>query len=244
MKDCGQLVLMNDADGNPLPAGVTAPGATPRLLRYPGAFAGAATAFTLGATPIKVTQTFSGIQQAMINIPLYKNPYNNTSAQLPPLSILVPWAPKQPGIGFPVALTGTLDKFIETSQIDLSGTTISANVDYDAVIDPKTMQPMTDGTIQFKAVETTDFLGEVFLCQDGNTGDLLGARMYTPVASILDWFANHPGSEVGCGIVIRYSPYGNFADYITSLANGVRLNITQGGGFGRVVDVTLFVPGQ
>jgi hypothetical protein len=37
-------------------------------------------------------------------------------------------------------------------------------------------------------------------------------------------------------------PYGNFADFATSTSNGVRLGITQGGGYGRVVDVTLFDP--
>ncbi len=226
----------------------------PRLARYKGAFAGQATAFTLGATPIKVTMTYGDIQQAMVNIPLYSDPYawsndgqgtiSNSSTVSAPLSIMVPWAPLQPGIGFPVALTGTLDKFIETSQIDLSGTTITANVDYNPVIDPTTLMPATDGSLQFLAVETTDFLGEVFVCQDAPTGDLLGVRMYSPVATILDWLGSHPGSYDACGIIIRYSPYGNYADYITSLTNGVRLNITQGGGFGRVVDVTLFVPGQ
>ena len=68
--------------------------------------------------------------------------------------------------------------------------------------------------------------------------------MYTPVANILDWLESHPGTYSACQMVIRYSPFGNYADYITSLTNGVRLGITQGGGFGRVVDVTLFVPGQ
>jgi hypothetical protein len=165
------------------------------------------------------------------------------ASMLPALNELIPWAPKQPGIGFPVALTGTLDKFIETSQIDFSGTTISANIDYDVVIDPTTMMPMGN-TIQFLAVETTDFLGEVFVCQDANTGDILGVRMYTTVASILQWLGQHPGAYDNCQMVVRYSPYGNYADYITSLTNGVRLNITQGGGYGRVVDVTLFVPGQ
>jgi hypothetical protein len=226
----------------------------PRLARYKGAFAGQATAFTLGDTAIKVTMTYDTIQQAMVNIPIYGDPYAwtndgqgtiaNSSTPAAPLSILVPWAPLQPGIGFPVALSGTLDKFIETSQLDFSGTTISANVDYNPAVDPSTGAPATDGSISFLAVETSEFLGEVFLCRDAPTGDLLGIRMYTPVATILDWLGSHPGSYDACGIIIRYSPYGNYADYITSLTNGVRLNITQGGGFGRVVDVTLFVPGQ
>lgn len=245
----GQLPPL-DSSGNLQLNGV----GQPLLARYKGAFAGQATAFTLGATPVKVTMTYDDIQQAMVNIPIYSDPYawsndgqgnlSNSSTPGTALSILIPWAPLQPGIGFPVALTGTLDKFIETSQIDFSGTTISANVDYNPVIDPTTLMPATDGSLQFLAVETTDFLGQIFVCQDAPTGDLLAVRMYTPVATILDWLGTHPGSYDACGIIIRYSPYGNYADYITSLTNGVRLNITQGGGFGRVVDVTLFVPGQ
>ena len=101
-----------------------------------------------------------------------------------------------------------------------------------------------DGSITFKAVETTDFLGNVFLCQDAATSDLLFVRMYSPVSAVLQWFQDHPGSYSACQMIIRYSPFGNYADYITSLTAGVRLGITQGGGYGRVVDVTLFQPGQ
>ncbi len=229
----GQLPPFDDVTGVPDPD---------RLKRYPGSFGSAYTAFTLGDTAITVTKTYDNIASAMVNIPLTKDPYDASSDALPAIQKLVPWTPKQPGIGFPIALTGTIDKFIQTSQLDFSGTTISANVDYDVAIDPNTGEEATDGSLQIKAVETTDFLGEVFLCEDG--GSLLGVRMYTPVATILDWLQNHPAAYSNCGIVIRYSPYDNYADYITSLTNGVRLGITQGGGFGRVVDVTLFVPGQ
>jgi hypothetical protein len=236
--DSKQNLLLNE-EGQPL------------LARYQAAFAGYATSFTLGQAPqpINVKTTYDDIQQATVTVPLFANYYDPTSAALAPLTTLIPWTPKQPGIGFPVALTGTLDKFIETSNLDFSGTTLSASVDYDTAIDPMTMLPATDGSITFLAVETTDFLGDVFLCQAPNPTnpsqqDLLNVRMYTTVASILDWFEGHPGSYDNCSIIIRYSPYDNYADYITSLINGVRLSITQGGGFGRVVDVTLFVPGQ
>jgi hypothetical protein len=43
---------------------------------------------------------------------------------------------------------------------------------------------------------------------------------------------------------VRYSPYDNYPDYITSLTAGVRLDIEQGGGYGRVVDATVYVPGS
>jgi hypothetical protein len=218
------------------------PDGDPLLAQYPGAFT--STPLTLGPTKLTVTKTMPEIAQAKISLPLLANPYDPTSMAMTPLEILVPWAPKQPGIGFPVALTGTLDKFIETYQLDLSGTTITANVDYDFAIDPMTGMPMNNGAIELKAVETTDFLGAVFLCQDPSTGEILDARMYTPAAVIIDWVDSHRGVYDACGFVIRYSPFNNYVDYITSLTNGVRLGITQGGGFGRVVDATLFVPGQ
>lgn len=248
--NCDNQLPPLDAQGN---LQVNAVGG-PRLARYPGAFAGAQTPFSLyvpsanqnnnSNTVMKVTQTFGDIQQAMVSIPLTKNPYDPNSMSLPPMSVLIPWTPKQPGSGFPVALTGTLDKFVETSNLDFSGTTITASVDYDCAIDNKTMQCSSDGSLLLKAVETTDFLGEVFMCQDAASGDILGIRMYTPVATILKWLNDHPGNYQACGIVIKYSPFGNYADYITSLTNGLRVNITQGGGYGRVVDVTMFTPGQ
>lgn len=216
----------------------------PRLAGYPGSFGSSYSALALGPSPVTIIQTFDAIEQAKVSMPRYTDPYDATSAPLPPLEILVPWAPKQPGEGYPVALTGEIDRFVEAYQLDLSGTTVSANINYDFQVDPYTGLPYGDGSLEFKAVETRDFLGEVFLCRDDVTGDLLGVRMYTPVAEILDWLVAHPSQFDACGIIIRYSPYNNYVDYITTLTNGVRLGITQGGGFGRVVDVTLFVPGE
>lgn len=220
----------------------------PLLSDYPFAFM-TGSDFTLGVSPSPVTvkQTFNDIQQAQVHVPIHKNPGDYNSALDPAhktdVDLLVPWAPKQPGIGFPVAISGTRDKFIETSQLDFSGTTLTANVDYD-LVDP---HDATKGTI-FLAVESTDYLGEVFLCYDspssGGDGTMLHARMYTPVAALLDWISKHKSASDACGMIVRWSPYNNFPDYITSLAYGVRLGITQGGGYGRVVDTVLFVPGQ
>jgi hypothetical protein len=238
--NCDSMTPPLDANGAPLLDDQM----RPILAPYRGAFEGASTVFQLGPTKIKVSKTYPGIASALVSVPLPVDPYNAAGAGLKPMSVLVPWSPKQPGEGFPVALTSTLDKFISTAQMDFSGETITANVDYDAVIDPNTGLPMSDGTIQLLAVESSDFLGDVFLCQDDATGDLLSVRMYSPVADVLQWIDAHPSVTDSCGLIVRYSPYNNFVDYITSLTNGVRLGITQGGGFGRVVDVTLFVPGQ
>jgi hypothetical protein len=232
----------------------------PMLAPYEGAFAGNATVFTLGGgaspsapVPVKLVDgmgdtpdkdgTYPDIQQAMIDIPAHANPYDTTSAPpnggSPSIQVLTDWSPKQPGVGFPVALTGTHDRFIETYQMDLSGDQVTANIDYDFQLDTH-MQPTRQ--ILFMAVETTDFLGDLFVCQDTQTRDLLTARMYTSVSTLLDWLAAHPNAYTACGIIIRYSPYGNYADYISSIQNGVRLSVTQGGGFGRIVDGTLFDP--
>lgn len=251
---CKSQVAPHDSSGNML---VDEEG-QPLLSHYEGAFAGNVTPFTLGggaspSGPVVVSLvknqgpnndgTFPNIQSALISVPLHANPYDLTSG--PPVGgvgaaqALVNWAPKQPGIGFPVALDGQRDKFIESSQMDLSGTQITANVDYDFKLDVNG-NPTT--SILFLAVETTDFLGDVFLCQDAQTGDLLTARMYTSVSSLLDWLSAHPTAYDTCSLILRYSPYANYLDYVTSLANGVRLGVTQGGGYGRIVDVTLFDP--
>src|SRR5205823_1426357 len=136
-------------------------------------------------------------------------------------------------------INGQQNKFIMAYESFLGGTTISANIAYDYV-DPKNPSK----GIGFKSVETSDFLGDVFLCIDPNDNTMLLARMYSPVAQLLDWINKHNTAATGCGIIVRYSPYGNYPDYITSLSNGVEVSITQGGGFGRVVSTDLFVPGQ
>jgi hypothetical protein len=156
------------------------------------------------------------------------------------MTVLIPWTPKQPANGFPIPISGTRNKFVSTYDMDFTGTTITADVFYDYTIDPMTKLPTEQ--VEYKAVVSSDFLGDVFLCQDGNTGDILRARMYTPAAQVLDWIDAHPNTTQDCGFIIQSSPFGNFPHNVTSLANGVTLNLTQGGGFGRVVGAILFEP--
>jgi len=107
-----------------------------------------------------------------------------------------------------------------------------------------------------QAWETQDFLGEVFLCIDptssanrngititNSPGDILSAHMYSSAETIVTWLSTHPNAQNSCGIIVRYSVYDNYPDYITSLSGGVRVNIEQGAGFGRVVDAISFAPG-
>ncbi len=214
----------------------------PIMTKYQGAFSATGTVFKLGGTSelnVTTSDAYAALQTALVTVPIHQNTYDLTTPVTDTKKYLIPWLPKQPGVGFPIALSGTRDKFIDTATLDLSGLTESVNLDYD-LVDPN--DPSKGITL--KAVETTDFLGYTFLCLDASTNDLLAVKMYTPAANVLDWVNKHPDSVNSCGIVVRYSPYNNFPDYITSLTNGVRLGITQGGGFGRVVDVTLFAPGQ
>lgn len=239
--DCPPDSIALDTNGQPL---LNAEGDL-LFQPYPGAVGtGAWTPFTLGSVGIQVTQTFENSQQVMISIPVRLNPYDSTSPPAPSISKLLPWVPKQPGNGFNIPVDGSRNQFIETSNLDLSGITISAYVYYDCQIDSSTGQCMANGALQFDAVFSTDFLGDVFLCKDAVAGDLLTAHMYTSVGDMLAFLASHPNVYSTCGLIIRYSPYDNYADYITSLTNGVQLEVTQGGGYGRIVGATLFVPGQ
>jgi hypothetical protein len=176
-----------------------------------------------------------------------------------PLVALVPWVEQQPGIGFSVPVTGSRDKQVTTAQLDFTGNLETYVVDYEpwqdqvkpsCTYDQKCSAGYScdakgrcvDGTIKIDAIEATDFLGEVFPCVDPTSGDLLRVRQYTSALVIVDWLSAHPGAQAACDIIIRYSPYNNYIDFITSRANGVKMAINAGQGLGRVVDVTLFDP--
>jgi hypothetical protein len=216
------------------------------------------TQFALGTSNIKLTnadwsldkQTYTERQE--IEVPVLQNPYDATSKALDPIRVLVPWKPIQSGTGFPVAVNGQNDVFVNTAQLDFVGQVVTPVVDYLPVtVTPDKGEPYQAANIL--AYESQDFLGDVFLCYDtvtaadrvgtGRPGDILAVHMYTPVQEIIDWLQKHPTARDQCQIIVRYSPYNNYPDYITSLANGVRVGVDVGGGFGRVTDVTLFTPG-
>ena len=189
----------------------------------------------------------------------------------------VPWTPSQPGVGFTIPVNGSSDLMVQTDQLDFTGNLEEYTVDYVPYVDPAltscayapTTAPnggcntgftcqggactASDNTIEIRAIEARDFLGEVFMCQDPLTGDVLHMRMYTPVADVLAWLTAHPGNpqnvnfgppsaQTQCGIIVRYSPFDNYPDFITSLTYGVSIAIDPGLGLGRVFDATLFNP--
>ena len=245
-KTCGSAIGPADDQGHPL----TDDNGRPFLTAYQGAFG--KTVFNLPAlgapslpsalsVPPATTSTISG--EAKVLLPQWTNPFDPTTAKSsdPVISALIPYAPKGASIGFPVAIDGSRDKFVNTYSVDFSGVSISANVDYDFLTNAD------GGTfLVIKAVETQDFLGYVFMCAEPNshTGltDVLAVRMYTPSQDILDWFTTHPNGVADCDVVYQYSIYGNYPNYITSRTNGIRLGINPGFGGGRVTDVTVFDP--
>jgi hypothetical protein len=211
------------------------------LAPYKGAFTG--TDFTVGTksaiTPLSIPPL---IQHIWVEIPVHQDPYDTSSQNLTPVRKLIPWLPEGASVGFPIAINGQQDKWIQTFQMDFSGVTISANVDYHMVDGPLAGSKV----VKVEAVETTDFLGEVFLCADPSldpTVDadaILHVRMYSPASTITTWFQNHPAAVSQCGIIYQYSQFGNYIDTVTSTTNGVRLGINPGGGQGRIIDVTLY----
>jgi hypothetical protein len=112
-----------------------------------------------------------------------------------------------------------------------------------------------DGSVRVLAIEGSDFTGEAFFCQDQMSGDILGVHQYDSALAIIDWLAAHPGgwdpnldqvdpkAQDACQIIVRYSPYNNYIDYLTAKSYGVKLDIDQGSGLGRVTDIILYDPG-
>jgi hypothetical protein len=210
----------------------------PLFTNYHGAFTG--TAYTIQNT-IPITQALPYVQGALLALPSYANPYDMTSTNTP-INVFVPHIPSQPGNGFEIPINAERSQFIQTGSLDFSGVTVTTNIDYIPQYDA------TSGALtgaQIAAVETQDFLGEVWPCVDQNTGDILRVKMYTSVLDIQNWLDTHPGSRSACNIFVRMSPYNNYPDYIWSNANGVLMAINPGAGGGpaRVADATLFNPG-
>ncbi len=204
----------------------------PWLEKYKGAFY--ETAFTLGTKHLKVLETFPYMQNAKVEVPNFSNPYDTTSPSTP-IQLLTDYKPMQPQEGFPIPINGTRDKFIVANSLDFTGESITFRFDY---------HDAEDGHIELLAVETTDYMGDVFLCKDPLTGDLLSAQMYDSVQEIIDWIQAHPRSYDNCGLIVRYSPYNNYPDFIASVTNGVMLGINSGAGLGRVANVEMFIPGR
>ncbi len=212
---------------------------------------------------VQITAIQPLLGQATVSLPIYKDPYdifNTTNKVVGAVSKMIPYLPKQQYVGFPVAFDGSRDKFVSTYNVDFSGTTLSLSVDWDIptanINAPESINKLPVD-LGIKAIETTDFFGDVFVCAETDpislVPELLTVHMYTSAQNVLDYLAKYdgathsgvpyPNAVVDCGIVLTYSSYGNKLDYITSQANGFRLGINATSGtIGRIVDVTVFDP--
>jgi hypothetical protein len=161
----------------------------------------------------------------------------------------LPYKPKGANVGFPVTIDGSRDKFYNTENVDFTGTTVNGNVDFEHVSVAGADGGAHDQVV-IRAIETQNYLGLVFVCAQPSIlpnavpgqQDILAVRMYQSGQDILDWLSSHPGATSACNIQIKYSVYGNYADFISSLTNGVRISLNPGFGGSVVSDMTLFDP--
>lgn len=201
-----------------------------------------------------------------------------TGTMAPEFVTLTPWQRVGGGdlqnggpVGFSIPEDGNRDQFLTTGQIDFTGVLESYVVDYVRWNDP--LQPSCvstgkcnpgytcnpnsnlcvtdDDTLRIEAIEGSDFLGQVFMCTDPMTNDVLHMGMYDSATAFLNWLASHPGgvnpnlgpvpsAQSSCNIIIRTSPYDNAVDRAASLSTGVNVNFSGGQGQGRVTDVIVF----
>ena len=216
-------------------------GGKPILAPYKGAFAGTSTVFGLGSTSLEIEQIFPFLQAVKLKINRTIDPYGGKKLDKPIEVLVEPWVAPQPGVGFGYPINGQQDKLVQAGWLDFTGITTSFSVFYQKTDKTKASGI---GPVRIVAVDSIDYLGDVFLCQDPATKDFLRVKMYGSVQTVVDWIDSHPGVYDACGLIVRYSPYNNFPDYIISTVNGVKVGVTQGGGYGRVNDASLWLPGE
>jgi hypothetical protein len=210
----------------------------PVLTNYKGAFG--ETAFSLGTSHLKMVQEEPLLKSARVAVPIWDDPYSggkssSTTAAGPQVKVTLPdFRPLAPGSGFRIPVNAQRDRFIPAAQVDFSGQNISLAINYKKNDDDQSMQIL--------GVETQTFEGELFLCQDPGTNDLLHVRQYDSVAEVQDWLAHHPGasSSTGCDILVRFSPFNEAPVSITSKSAGVQVNVGQGVGIGRIIDALIY----
>lgn len=206
----------------------------PLLTNYKGAFG--ETVFTIGTSHMKVIETLPLIRSAKVEVPSYPNPYDPFAVGLaaaPKLVTLTDWHPKSPDNGIRIPINGQRDRFIPSASIDFTGTSISLNIDYN---------PNPDGTAKIEAIISNDYMGDLFICRDPVTGDLLRVEQYESMAEVMTWIQDHPGSYEACGIIIRYSPFNNYPQMFASTTAGIVLLVNQGSGYGRIATVEVYDP--
>jgi hypothetical protein len=85
-------------------------------------------------------------------------------------------------------------------------------------------------------------MGDLFLCRDPATADLLRVEQYESMAEVMDWIQTHPGSYEACGFIVRYSPFNNYPHMLAATKAGIVLLVNQGSGYGRISSVEIYDP--
>lgn len=208
----------------------------PLLTNYKGAFTG--TVFSIGTRYMKMVEELPYNRSAKISVPFWDNPYAppapgaGIAAGSAPV-VLVDWRPETPGNGIRIPLNGQYDKFYPSATASFTGSSLTFDLDY-------ALQP--DKSMLVEALQSDNYMGNLFVCQDGATGDLLSIEQYESMEVILDWLEKHPGAEEACNIIIRPSATLGRPILFAAKGAGLVLNIGQGSGIGRITKIEIFDP--
>lgn len=206
----------------------------PLLTNYRGAFT--KTIFSVGTAYLKLVETIPLLRAAKVAVPNWPDPYSppGEGAQVgQPRIVLVEWKPKMPGNGTRIPLNAQRDKFIPSATANFSGSSLSLDLDYD---------PQPDGSMQIDGLQSNEYMGDIFLCVDPASGDLLRAEQYESMAEIQDWLRLHPGADSECELVVRYSAFNNYPVMLAAKKAGIVVNVGQGSGVGRITTIEMYDP--
>jgi hypothetical protein len=211
----------------------------PLLKNYRGAFTG--TAFALGASHLTLVEEFPYIKSATIKIPMFPDPYNPVDP--PSIAgsnwpiVIADWRPETPGNGIRIPQSEQLDKFIPSATIVMGGSSLTLDLYYTHPIGPDG-QPLKN--MQIEAVQSDNYMGNIFLCIDDQTGDLLSVEQYESMDVIQDWLDGHPGSRTACDILTRFSAFGEYPLLFAAKNAGVVLDVGAGSGIGRITHIEMY----
>ncbi len=231
--DCPAASVPTDTQGNVL----LDDNGKPLFTAYPGAMHGSVTSFTLGQATVGTVDTGCAPSTTcnshiFATVPVHLHPYDPSSPSLTAVTELLPWRSQEAGAGFSVLINGEVNQFVPASALTMSGVLSQLTAYYDACA----QGPAGTGIeCTWRAARSAGFLGRVFVCASG--ADVLSAGTSTTVGSMLEWLTVHPEAYDACGLIIRYSPYDNYATTIQSGANGVSLGIDSSE---RISDAMLF----
>jgi hypothetical protein len=207
----------------------------PALTRYQGAFAEFETVFKIGTNYFKKTKELPFIRSAQVEIPNFADPYaaNDPANTSTPLQTIADWIPKSPTNGFWIPINGQRSRFYAAESLNFGGATLSMSIDG---------QEQADGTFKIQAIQSSDYMGDLYLCKDPLSGDLLRIEMYESMENVIRWVQDHPGSYDACGLIIAYSSYNNYPLYISAQKAGIAALVSTGSGFGRIASVQMWDP--